>query len=189
MPVRPKINLREFYLTAPFGRERWIADRYNVPFERVKSAFQAMDLCEFAGSAEIIAEMLSDWPPQLESTKPISKLNPPVKQESPPARVVRTTDIARSLANSHDPKIKAAVDRARAIEAQRARVTPVCCSFCGKAILRAGTMLESQDWQNPDRLVRICRQCAEMAMVLIDFDADGQSNKPRPESSLRAASH
>jgi hypothetical protein len=45
-------------------------------------------------------------------------------------------------------------------------------------------MLKSQDWQNPDRLVRICRQCAEMASLLIGFNADVQATKPTPQPSL-----
>lgn len=174
MPGHRKANTREFYLTTPFGRERWIADRYKLPLERVKCALQAMDLCEFAGSAEITAEMLNDWPPPLE--KPTSKLNPPPSRESPPARVLRAKDFSRSVAKSNDPRIRAAVDRVLSIGSQRARVIPTCCSFCGKAFVRAGTMLEMQNWQDPDRLVRICRQCAEMATVLIELETGTESD-------------
>jgi hypothetical protein len=161
------------YLNAPFGRERWIADRYNLSFERVKSAFQAMDLCEFAGSAEITAEMLNDWPPPLD--QPTSKVTPPLTKQVPRARVVTARDFSRSLAESDDPRIMASVDRLLAIEARHAHVVPSCCSFCGKTLERAGTMLESQDWQSPGRVVRICRQCAEMACLVIDFDTERSS--------------
>jgi hypothetical protein len=181
MPGQRQVNSREFYLTSPFGRERWIADRYDLSIERVKCAFEAMELCEFAGSAEVTAEMLNDWPPPLDG--PTSKRHSALEKASPPARVVRAKDFGRSLANSDDPMVKAAVDRVRAIEARRARVIPSCCSFCGKTLMRAGTMLESQDWKNPDRLVRICRQCAEMVIVLIDVDTGVHANKPTAERS------
>jgi hypothetical protein len=68
--------------------------------------------------------MLNDWPPPLDPDQLTGNLDPPLKKESPPARVVRVKDFSRSTAKSDDPRPKAAVDRLLAIEARRARVIP-----------------------------------------------------------------
>ena len=168
MPRRRTTSSREVYLTAAFGRERWIAKRYNLPLERVKYALREMELCEFAGSAEITADMWKDWPPPPDEPSAKHRMQP--SRGAQPGRVVRTQDFSSRLLNSDDPRIKAAVDRILDIAAKRAKVAPKCCSFCGRNAKSAGTMLESDDWQSPDRLVRICGDCAIAATLLVNYD-------------------
>jgi ClpX C4-type zinc finger len=46
------------------------------------------------------------------------------------------------------------------------------CSFCGKGSDEAGPMMESQDRAAGRHLVRICRECARLAIEILDKEAE-----------------
>jgi len=55
----------------------------------------------------------------------------------------------------------------------------VYCSFCGRSNLDAGPMMETTDMADHN-VIRICRECAEMAIEIIDRErerlGDGSAN-------------
>jgi hypothetical protein len=44
----------------------------------------------------------------------------------------------------------------------------VYCSFCGKSSGEVGRMMETTDQHVPGSVIRICRECAELAIQIID---------------------
>ena len=53
------------------------------------------------------------------------------------------------------------------------------CSFCGRSNLEAGNMLEKSDQQVPNRWVRICLECAVLAVDSISAAADREKPNNR----------
>ena len=43
----------------------------------------------------------------------------------------------------------------------------IYCSFCGRSNLEAGPMMESTDRADKN-LIRICRECAQLAVEMLD---------------------
>jgi hypothetical protein len=51
----------------------------------------------------------------------------------------------------------------------------IYCSFCGNSNHEAGMMMEGSDRHVPGQIIRICRECAKMAIEVIARVERGQN--------------
>jgi len=161
VPPRAK-DSHQIFLTNAFGREHWIAKRFEVPFARVKYVIAEAELSEFAGSEFLTAEMMTDWPPTQSGDVGDRSKNR--------HHVVSTADASHRLRNSDNAKARAAARYLSSLAARRGRKAKAC-SFCGRCSDDVGPMLEADDALSTDRLVRVCQNCALVAILLAEENA------------------
>lgn len=193
MPSRRRPKPKDCPYQVPwFGRARWIADRYKLPFADVEHALWSVVGPGLDGCAVVIEDYMLEEKPDCnigcslcirERGFALAR----VDESLPLPRVITPAEFVSSVKKSRDPKLSAAslhirdVQSVHDVEPDVVAARPAC-SFCGRTYLHAGPMMS---WNTPEKVPKplyMCRRCAEAALVVIALKAESEREvEPKPK--------